>query len=171
MARMRSLPREGQRTNATEPKAGQTVRRILCVVLLLCSGGFTAVAAQERPPPVGAKAPDFKLEQNYPNPFNSETRIPFVLEESLFEDGETVTVSLRVVNILRQFVAAPVAMRHPAGDRLPLLQLEYRTAGRYEAHWDGRDRNGRPVTSGVYFVQMQVQGRGLAAPLRMLVTR
>lgn len=147
------------------------MRRILCVVFLLCSGGFAASAAQERPPPVGEKDPDFRLEQNYPNPFSSETKIPFVLEKTLFEEGNTVTVSLRVYNILHQFVAAPVALRYPGGDRLPLLQLEYSRSGRYEASWDGRDRNGKPVTSGVYFVQMRIEGRGLASPLRMFVAR
>jgi len=147
------------------------VRRALCVILLLCSGGFTALAAQERPPPVGEREPDFKLERNYPNPFSSSTKIPFVLEKELFEDGETVTVSLRVYNILQQFVAAPKAVRYPGGDGLPLLQLEYRTPGRYEASWDGKDRNGKPVASGVYFVQMRVEGHGQAAPLRMFVTR
>ncbi|MXW18090.1 MAG: hypothetical protein F4139_01340 [Gemmatimonadetes bacterium] len=147
------------------------MRRILCVVLLLCSGGFTALAAQERPPPVAGKDPDFRLERNYPNPFSSETRIPFVLEEPLFEEGKTVTVSLRIYNILQQFVAAPVALRYPGGDGLPLLQLEYRNKGRYEAYWDGRDREGKPVLSGVYFVQMWIEGRGRALPLRMFVSR
>lgn len=147
------------------------MRRTLCVVLLLCSGGFTALAAQERPPPAVEKDPDFRLEQNYPNPFSTETKIPFVLEKSLFEKGEGVTVSLRIYNILQQFVAAPKALRHPGGEGLPLLQLEYRTDGRYEASWDGKDRNGRPVASGVYFVQMRVEGRGSAATLRMFVNR
>ena len=146
------------------------MRRTLCVALLLCSGGFTALAAQERPPPVVGQDPDFRLEQNYPNPFSSETRIPFVLEETLFEDGETVTVSLRIYNILQQFVAAPVALRYPGGEGLPLLQLEYRAKGRYEAFWDGRDRSGKPVASGVYFVQMRIEGRGSAAPLKMFVS-
>ena len=150
-------------------KQDNIVRRTLCVAVLLCSGGFTALAAQERPPPGGERDPDFKLEQNYPNPFTSETRIPFVLEETLFADGKTVTVSLRVYNILQQFVAAPVALRFPGGEGLPLLQLEYSTPGRYEAFWDGRDRNGKPVASGVYFVQMRIAGRGSAAPLRMFV--
>ena len=147
------------------------MRRTLCVVILLCSGGFSALAAQERPPPVGAKDPDFRLEQNYPNPFTSETRIPFVLKETLFEEGEAVTVSLRIYNSLQQFVAAPEALRYPGGEGLPLLQLEYRTKGRYEAYWDGRDRNGTPVTPGVYFVEMRIEGHGRAAPLRMFVSR
>lgn len=146
------------------------MRRILCVVFLLCSGGFTALAAQERPPPV-RKGPDFRLEQNYPNPFNSETKIPFVLGETLFKEGKTVTVSLRVYNILDQFVAAPEALRYPGGEGLPLLQLEYSRPGRYEAFWNGRDRTGKPVVSGVYFVRMRIEGRGSASPLRMFVNR
>ena len=37
------------------------------------------------------------------------------------------------------------------------MQLEYTSPGRYEAYWDGRDRNGNQVASGVYFVQMLVK--------------
>ena len=133
---------------------------MLCVGFLLLFGGTGSVAAQDRPVPVGEQDPGFKLEQNYPNPFNPETRIPFVLSESLFSEGESATVSIRIFNILQQFVASPVALGLPSGEGLPLLQREYTSAGRYEAFWDGRDRTGRPVASGVYFVTMLVNGRG-----------
>ena len=146
------------------------MRRALCVMAFFCSGGFTSVAAQEPPLPPGEPGLGFKLQQNYPNPFNVETRIPFELEEALFEEGNPVIVSIRIYNILTQFVAAPVALRYPGGEGLPLLQLEYTSAGRYEAHWDGRDRHGKQVASGVYFVQMRVDGRGPAVR-RMLVTK
>ena len=146
------------------------MRRVLCVIALFSSGGLTSVTAQEPPARPGEHGLGFKLEQNYPNPFNSETRIPFELEEVLFEQGKPVTVSIRIYNILTQFVAAPVALRYRGGERLPLLQIEYTSAGRYEAHWDGRDRHGKQVASGVYFVQMRVDGRGPAVR-RMLVTK
>ena len=135
------------------------MRRVLCVLLLFCSGAAASVAAQDPPPPGNELDLGFKLEQNYPNPFDVETRIPFRLEESLFEDGESPTVSIRILNVLRQFVAFPVALAVPGGEGLPLLQMEYTSPGRYEAYWDGRDRNGNLVASGVYIVHMMVNGK------------
>ena len=139
------------------------------LLVVLISGGVGGAAAQDIPPPADQRDVGFRLGQNYPNPFNPETRIPFELSESLFSDGEAVTVSVRIFNILQQFVAAPVALGFPGGEGLPMLQLEYTSAGRYEAYWDGRDRNGNQVASGVYFVQMLVDGR--TAWRKMFVTK
>ena len=138
------------------------VRLLPLLTAMLISGWAEFGAAQEPPLPVDEGAGDqdlgFRLGQNYPNPFNPETRIPFELLEPLFETGEPVTVSIRIFNILQQFVAAPVALGFMGGDGLPMMQLEYTSPGRYEAYWDGRDRNGNLVASGVYFVQMLVNG-------------
>jgi len=141
-------------------------------VLLILFGSATAgstkeASAQDRR--VGAQETGFRLDQNYPNPFNPETRIPFVLSEGLFAEGGTVVVSVRIFNILQQFVAAPVALGFSGGEGLPLLQLEYTSAGGYEAFWDGRDLNGNSVASGVYFVQMVVNGR--TTWMKMFVTK
>jgi len=145
------------------------VKSLLLFLVVLVSGGAVSGAAQDIPPPLDERDVGFKLEQNYPNPFNPETRIPFELSESLFSSGEPVTVSIRIFNILQQFVAAPVALGFPGGEGLPLMQLEYTSAGRYEAYWDGRDRNGNRVASGVYFVQMLVSGQ--TAWRKMFVTK
>ncbi|MDE2754444.1 MAG: hypothetical protein OXI83_17885 [Gemmatimonadota bacterium] len=145
------------------------MKSLLLFLVVLVSGGAVSGAAQDLPPPLGERDVGFKLEQNYPNPFNPETRIPFELSESLFSSGEPVTVSIRIFNILQQFVAAPVALGFPGGEGLPLMQLEYTSAGRYEAYWDGRDRNGNRVASGVYFVQMLVSGQ--TAWRKMFVTK
>lgn len=145
------------------------MKSLLLFLAVLVSGGAASGAAQDIPPPLDERDVGFKLEQNYPNPFNPETRIPFELSESLFASGEPVTVSIRIFNILQQFVAAPVALGFPGGEGLPLMQLEYTSAGRYEAYWDGRDRNGNRVASGVYFVQMLVSGQ--TAWRKMFVTK
>ena len=79
--------------------------------------------------------------------------------EGLFVDGKTAVVSLRIYNILQQFVAAPTALNHPSGDGAPLINLEYVQPGRYEAYWDGHDVSGRQVASGIYFVQIAVNGQ------------
>lgn len=99
----------------------------------------------------------FSLQPNYPNPFNPETTIPFVLEEGLFASGRQVVVSLRIFNMLRQPVGVPEALRHPAGN-VPVVELEYTSAGLHEAFWNGRDFSGNQVASGAYFVQLTVNG-------------
>ncbi len=145
------------------------MRRVSFVAVFLCCGTVGQLAAQDPPLPEEGQGAGFSLEQNYPNPFNPETRIPFALSEELFGDGRSPTVSIRIFNILNQFVAAPVALDYPGGEGRPLLQLEYASPGRYEAFWDGRDRRGRQVASGVYFVQMVVDGR--TAWMKMFVTK
>ncbi len=164
----------GDKINAIGSKAANLVRLVFCLALLAVSGGLPGALAQDPPPPADQQGTDegasgFRLEQNYPNPFNPETRIPFHLSEDLFQDGEPATVSVRIYNILQQFVVAPRALRYPGGEGLPLLQLEYTSPGRYEAYWDGRDRTGNHVASGVYLVQMVVNGR--AAWMKMFVTK
>jgi hypothetical protein len=85
----------------------------------------------------GAALPaDFDLLQSYPNPFylsdprgNSTTRIEFAA-------GENAAVRLEVLNILGQHVRT-------------LLEGEI-SAGRHAVVWDGRDKTGAVVASGVY---------------------
>jgi hypothetical protein len=115
--------------------------------------GGVIVGTQE-PPESG-----FALGVNYPNPFATETRIPFELFERLFAEGRPAVVSIRVFDILRQYVASPTTLGHPAGDGTPVIDLEYMTPGRHEAYWDGLDRSGRPVSSGVYILELTVNGR------------
>ncbi|MDD4051941.1 MAG: C25 family cysteine peptidase, partial [candidate division Zixibacteria bacterium] len=94
-------------------------------------------AATEAVPSIIADADDddnplptkFDLQQNFPNPFNPATTIRF----SLARMGE---VSLEIYNILGQLVATPVEENLPAGQ--------------HDVVWDGQDRNGEPVSSGMY---------------------
>lgn len=136
------------------------MRRAVSVLSVLLSiVGFGAPLWAQGAAPTGKQEPGFVLEQNYPNPFNPETRIPFVLGDGLFREGRPVVVSIRIYNVLQQLVASPTALNHPAGDGVQVLELEYPAPGRYEAYWDGRDAAGRQVASGVYFVQLVVNGR------------
>ena len=134
------------------------LRRAFGVSLaVLALAGGRPLVAQQGPPADGPPA-GFGLEQNYPNPFNPETRIPFVLSEELFVDGRPPVVTIRIFNILQQVIAVPTALRHPLGEGVPVASLEYPAPGRYEAFWDGTDRNGRQVASGIYLMQLTVNG-------------
>jgi hypothetical protein len=76
----------------------------------------------------------FDLSQNYPNPFNPTTNIRYQLPQ-------TVNVTLVIYNMLGQEVRKLVNGEQPAG---------YHTVV-----WDGRDKAGRPVPSGVYYYRLQ----------------
>ena len=148
------------------------MRRILSVFLLSLLLGLARGISAQVPPggasPTGEQESGFTLGQNYPNPFNPETRIPFDLHEVLFSTGGTAVVSVRIYNVLQQFVATPTALNHPSG-QAPLVDLEYVTPGRYEAYWDGLDQSGREVASGIYFVQLTVNG--VTDVMRMYVAK
>jgi hypothetical protein len=77
----------------------------------------------------------YELSQNFPNPFNPVTTIRYGLPKA-----ERVT--LKVYNLLGEEVAL-------------IMNDELRTAGYHAAIWDGRDQNGRAVTSGVYIYRMR----------------
>jgi subtilisin family serine protease len=80
---------------------------------------------------------DFTLDQNYPNPFNMATTISFSIPAS----GQ---VSLDVYNLLGQKV-------------INLAEGEY-PAGNVSINWDGRDRFGNDLASGMYFYRMSYNG-------------
>jgi uncharacterized lipoprotein YddW (UPF0748 family) len=75
------------------------------------------------------------LRQNYPNPFNALTTIEFELSES------APSVSLDIFNVL--------------GQRVVILLDEALGPGRYRLTWDGTDRTGNRVASGIYFCRLQ----------------
>lgn len=135
------------------------LRRSVCAAaaLLCLMAGAEAVSAQD-PSPSSRPGGGFELEPNYPQPFNPETTIPFTLSEELLAGGQPVVVTVRIFNLLSQVVAYPVALRHPAGN-VEVRQLEYVQPGRHEAFWDGTDQSGRQVASGIYLLQLTVNGQ------------
>ncbi|MFQ5569161.1 MAG: T9SS type A sorting domain-containing protein, partial [Rhodothermales bacterium] len=79
----------------------------------------------------------FRLEQNYPNPFNPETIIRYTLRQSAY-------VKLRVLNLLGMEVVT-------------LINKEQKP-GSYTVQWQGTDRHGLQVASGVYLYQLEAEG-------------
>ena len=77
------------------------------------------------------------LKQNYPNPFNPITTIEYDLG---FVDGPFQKVNLTVYDIL--------------GRNVKTLVNEQQGIGRYRLKWNGKDQNGVPVASGIYFVHL-----------------
>ena len=147
------------------------MRRIVGVLFVLLSLFAVApgLSAQEAGQAASSRqANGFQLEQNYPNPFNPETRIPFQLGDDLFASGRPVVVSIRIFNLLQQVVASPIALGHPAGEGVPVLQLEFTQPGRYEAFWDGMDSYGRQVASGIYFMRLTVNGMSTVKKMYVL---
>jgi hypothetical protein len=134
-----------------------TMRRIcgVAVVLLLAFVAFDSPASAQ----TTNRERGFQLGQNYPNPFNPETKIPFCLTESLFDEGKPVRVTLEIFTTLMQRVAVPTALNHPGGDGSRVQNLEYPAPACYEAYWDGKDREGNKVASGIYIYQLVVNGR------------
>ena len=74
-----------------------------------------------------------QLQQNAPNPFNSQTVIPYFL----LEPG-----------------AARLEVFALTGQRVAVLNQGPQQAGHYRLRWDGRDREGRPLASGVYLYRL-----------------
>jgi hypothetical protein len=83
---------------------------------------------------ISAVPRNYILEQNYPNPFNPETRINYSLPEPAY-------VKLNIYDI--------------NGTLVRTLQEGNKSAGRYEAIWDGKNSTGNKVGSGVYFYRIQ----------------
>jgi hypothetical protein len=144
------------------------MRRMLGVGVVLLALGLlpTTLSGQSSEP---GRRPHIQLSQNYPNPFNPKTTIGFDLSEELFSSGRPVVVTIRIYNPLQQLVAIPKSLDHPGGEQL-VLHLEYPTWGHFEAYWDGTDKSGTKVASGVYYCRLEVNGER-APPLKMVVSK
>jgi hypothetical protein len=136
------------------------------VVLLLALGLLPATILGQEP----GRRPRAQMGQNYPNPFNPTTTIPMTLPAEMFENGETVVVSIRIYNPLQQLVAVPKALNHPTKGDAEVLNLEYTAPGEYFAYWDGTSRDGRKVASGVYYMRWEVNGERYP-PKKMVVAK
>ena len=79
-----------------------------------------------------------ELRGNYPNPFGQETTVAYTL-------GKKQEVTLEVYNVLGQRVRT-------------LVPAEKQRAGLHRLRWEGENRYGDPVGSGVYFLRIRADG-------------
>jgi len=86
------------------------------------------------------------LRQNYPNPFNPVTTLEFRL-------GRRSPWHLGIVNITGQFVTDWSGVDGP---------------GSLALRWDGRDRFGRKLSSGVYFYRLSTPSRSISKKMMLL---
>jgi len=143
--------------------------RIACAAVAFVCLSFAALpAVAQDPSPQSGPRTGFEINPNYPNPFNPETTIRFTLNDDLFTSGQPVVVTARIFNVLSQPVAYPVALAHPSG-AVEVRNLEYTQPGLHEAFWDGTDQSGRQVASGVYLLQLTVNGQ--SKTLKMIVQK
>ena len=84
---------------------------------------------------------------NYPNPFNPETRLTF----SLPNEQE---IELTVYNL--------------KGQKVRLLVSGQLSAGQHSVVWEGKDDNGKPVGSGLYFYKLKTKDKELTKKMLLL---
>ena len=89
----------------------------------------------------------FELAQNYPNPFNPSTKIPF----NLLEPG---LVTVKVFDLM--------------GRELNILFHGKKPSGVNQVNWDGKDRFGKALPSGVYIYQIEAEGKVQSKKMHLL---
>ena len=101
----------------------------------------------------GGDAPMFTqytLRQNHPNPFNPSTTIQYEIPSRT----ASVHVSLTIHDVKGRLVRT--------------LVNEMKPGGPHEVRWDGRNQDGGPVASGVYFYLLRAGGQRFARKLVLL---
>ena len=78
------------------------------------------------------------LEGNYPNPFNPSTTLRLYIDPAAAGKVKLI----RIYNVLGQLVA--------------IIDISRLQAGWHAVRFEGRDRYGNRLPSGIYFVQLQV---------------
>jgi len=108
-------------------------------------GDFTAPAAIDPEPSVLPK--QIEVYPNYPNPFNPSTNIRF---------------SLPTAGVVR------VKIFDQTGREVKLLVDGVLSPGFHNFQWDGTNQAGKPVSSGVYYYQINTKARGVTAKMQLV---
>ncbi len=93
----------------------------------------------------------FELFANYPNPFNPETTIRYRLPA----DQVMFRVVIKIYDVLGRLIVT--------------LKDEQAAPGLYSLTWDGRDSDGNPAPSGIYFCRLSAGS--YSASQKMLLVR
>jgi len=146
----------------------------LVLVLALCAMSPKNAAGQtqsQQPRGHGAGG----IGGNYPNPFNPDTHILFTVGDPSCTGGsEQHVVSMRILNVLAQFVATPLLEGGVANTSSipgsmygsPITNVKL-GCGNYSAYWSGKiGKNNREAASGVYLVQLFVDN-ALSATIKI----
>ena len=78
--------------------------------------------------------------QIYPNPFNPETTISFSLNTENIENTE-----INIYNV--------------KGQKVKQLVSDQLSAGQHKAVWNGKDMNGKSVSTGIYLFELRSDGK------------
>lgn len=98
---------------------------------------------------------NYKLIGNYPNPFNPSTKIRYSLPF-------VSSVNLEIYDVMGRVVKS--------------FEVNSQTSGRHEIVWNGTNRNGNKVASGIYFYKLkihslEVNGEGFEKTAKLLLMK
>lgn len=108
---------------------------------------FNVSTAVEDEEEMAQRPSEFELHQNYPNPFNPGTEIEYTLKK-------TGHVTLHIYNVL--------------GEKVKTLLDQDQPAGLYRIDWDGKNDDGKLVSSGIYLYKLEVNGFSEAKKMLLL---
>jgi hypothetical protein len=111
--------------------------------------GYSAIKLGEQEEPEDETPAITKpmLHRNYPNPFNPTTNISFSLPK---EDD----IELTIYNI--------------KGQKVKTLYSGIAEEGKHSMVWEGKDTNGKSVSSGIYFYKLKTESKELTRKMLLL---
>ena len=134
-----SLTHTAYTWNATDSKYDTTLTKVeneKAWSFVLIENGSEQLAADD---PITFIAPEeYRLEQNYPNPFNPNTTIQYTVPIDR-------KVSVKIYNVNGQLVNT-------------LINNELVSAGTHKVMWNGKNKNGLSVSTGMYFYSLEWAG-------------
>jgi hypothetical protein len=95
----------------------------------------------------GLPVAQFRLEQNQPNPFNPRTSIRYALDKA---------------------GAVKLSVFDPSGRLVTELANGRATEGEHQAYWNGEDRQGNPVASGVYYYRLETDTKSQTRKMTLI---
>ena len=93
------------------------------------------------------------IHQNYPNPFNPTTTIMYDIG---LLDGLSQNVTINIYNLL--------------GQQILTLVKDQDQIGQFKVQWDGYDKFGQQMSSGVYFIQLSTK-TGIVKNKKMMLMK